>query len=116
MIRACLGIHQMKQMGKVVLLGTPNKGTTLVDIFKDSWWLRFAGPTANQLGADKNSFPNTLPASDYPLGILAGVTENGFLPSRIPGRDDRLVPVTSTCLGGMNNFIIIETQAHDDTL
>lgn len=109
-IRAYLGTHKMHHMGKVVMIGTPNKGTPLVDIFKDSWWMQFAGPTVNKLGTDKNSFPNTLPTPDYPLGIIAGVTENGFLSSRIPGQDDGLVPVNSTFLQGMNDFIILETN------
>ncbi len=110
MIRAYLGKHKLKYMGKVVLIGAPNQGTPIVDIFKDSWWMQFAGPTASQLGTDNGSFPNTLPAPDYPLGIIAGVTENGFLSSRIPGQDDGLVPVESTYIDGMNDFIIIETN------
>jgi pimeloyl-ACP methyl ester carboxylesterase len=110
MIRAYLGKHKMRNMGKVVLIGTPNKGTPIVDIFKDSWWMQFAGPTAVELGTANDSFPNTLPAPDYPLGIIAGVIDNGFLSSRIPGQDDGLVPVESTYLDGMNDFIIIETN------
>jgi len=110
MIRAYLGKHKVKYMGKVVLIGTPNKGTPIVDIFKDNWWMQYAGPTAIKLGTDNNSFPNTLPAPDYPLGIIAGVAGGGFLSSRIPGKDDGLVPVDSTALDGMNDFIIIETN------
>jgi pimeloyl-ACP methyl ester carboxylesterase len=110
MIRAYLGQHKIKQMGRAVLIGTPNEGTPLVDIFKDSWWMQFTGPTARALGTDSSSFPNTLPVPDYPLGIIAGVTENGFFSDQIPGKDDGLVPVESTFLEGMSDFIIIETN------
>ncbi len=110
MIRAYLGKHKVKHMGKAVLIGTPNKGTPIVDIFQDSWWMKLAGPMASNLGTDDNNFPHTLPAPDYPLGIIAGVTDSGFFSAQIPGKDDGLVPVASTYLEGMNDFIIIETN------
>lgn len=110
MIRAYLAGHRVKSMGKVVLIGTPNKGTPVVDLFKDSWWMQLAGPTASALGTDENSFPRSLPAPDYSLGIIAGVTDNGFFSGQIPGEDDGLVPVASTSLAGMEDFIIIETN------
>ncbi len=82
MIRAYLGQHKVKHMRKAVLIGTTSQGIPLVDIFKDIWWMKLAGLTASNLGTDDNNFPHTLPAPDYPLGIIAGVTDKRFFKVR----------------------------------
>jgi hypothetical protein len=91
------------------LIATPNAGTPLVDAYRDSWWMDLAGPTAKSLGTDPDSFPNSLPAPDYPVGVIAGVREAAFL-DLIPGDDDGLVPVESTKVAGMADFVVVESN------
>lgn len=110
LIRAYLGEHQIESLGKVVLIGSPNKGTPVVDLHKDKWWMKFAGDTALALGTDANGFPQQLPAPNYPLGIIAGVAEDTAMSEDIPGEDDGLVPVASTKVDGMDDFIILPTS------
>lgn len=109
LIRAYLQDKSVQNLGRVVLMGTPNQGTAIVDNFRDKWWMQFAGPTALALGTDKDSFPNSLKDPYYPVGVIAGETEwdnDEFL----PGKDDGLVSVESTKLkNGMTDFIVIET-------
>jgi len=109
-IRAYLANNELPTRGRIVLIGTPNNGTPLVDKYHDAWWMKLAGPTAQQLGTASNNFPATLPPPDYEVGVIAGLKENGFLPDAIPGADDGLVPVESTKLEGMADFIIVETS------
>ncbi len=107
-IRAYLERQRPDNLGQVVLIGTPNHGTDLVDQYKDRWWMKFAGETALSLGTDANSFPNSLPEPDYSLGVIAGIKEDSVEDDDpIPGADDGLVPVASTRLTGMRDFILL---------
>jgi hypothetical protein len=67
------------------------------------------GPTAKALGTDANSFPRSLEAPYYPVGIIAGERKSELNDSVIPGKDDGLVSVEATKIDAMTDFIIIET-------
>lgn len=108
-IRAYLAENAVRQRGRVVLIGTPNKGTPLVDAFQDSWWLALAGPTARALGTDPGSFPKSLPPPEYPVGVIAGLSENGLAQHFLADSSDGLVPVESTKLAGMVDFIVVKS-------
>lgn len=58
---------------------------------------------------DAESLPNSLPATDYPLGVIAGYREESVREDAIAGLDDGLVPERSTLIDGMDDFILIET-------
>jgi hypothetical protein len=89
-------------------MGTPNQGTPLVDRFEDRWWLQMLGESALSLGTGQNSFPQSLPPPDYSVGVIAGVVERYDNEEMLPGADDGLVPVESTKLDGMADFILLE--------
>jgi len=108
-IRAYLADNAVRRQGRVVLIGTPNKGTPLVDAFQDSWWLALAGPTARALGTGPDSFPKSLPPPEYPVGVIAGLSENGLAQHLLADSSDGMVPVESTKLVGMVDFILVES-------
>ena len=109
MVRAYLQDNKVDKLGRVVLLGTPNKGTEAADHFSNSWLMDILGPTAKALGTDDNSFPKSLETPYYPVGIIAGELKSQLNDSVIPGKDDGLVSVESTKIDAMTDFIIIET-------
>lgn len=108
MVRAYLQRERPANLGRVVLLGTPNRGTALVDRFRDKWWMHLLGPTASALGTDTESFPASLDPPHYPVGVIAGIShrDNDHL---LPGADDGLITVAATRLEGMADFIVLET-------
>jgi len=109
MARAYLGNHSLPNLKSVVLIGSPNKGTPIVDAFKESWWMNVVGDVALSLNTENKGFLSTLKAPDYPLGVIAGVVkEGGLFSDKIPGDDDGLVPLESTKVEGMNDFIILD--------
>lgn len=108
-IRGYLAESRVCTLGRVVLIATPNSGTPLVDTYRDSWWINLAGPAAKSLGTDPKSFPNSLPAPDYPVGIIAGVGESPLV-DMIPGKDDGLVPLESTKTANMTDFIAVDSN------
>jgi pimeloyl-ACP methyl ester carboxylesterase len=106
LIRAYLVENKLDNLGSVVLIGTPNQGSEIADYANRKWWGKFAGPAALSLGTKKESFPNTLPEPDYPVGIIAGVSSSDN-EEIIPGLDDGLVSVESTKLENMQDFIAV---------
>lgn len=106
--RAYLADKPVRTLGRVVLIGSPSQGTPLVDAYRDTWWMKIAGPTANALGTGADSFPRSLPAPDYPLGVIAGKRERHLEYPVIEGDDDGLVPVEATRVEGMQDFVVVE--------
>jgi pimeloyl-ACP methyl ester carboxylesterase len=110
LIRAYLDSIKVPNLGRVVLIGSPSKGTPIVDYFRDSWILKLAGPAASALGTDDKSFPRTLNAPYYPVGIIAGISSTFNNDGFIPGDDDGIVPVESTKIEGMTDFISVNVS------
>lgn len=109
-IRAYLDEHRLTTLGKAVLIGTPNQGTPLADRFKDNWLLKLFSNTALTLGTAPNSFPQTLEAPYYPVGVIAGKTDSFLTGSLIAGDDDGLVPVSSTPVQNMSDFVLVDVS------
>jgi len=109
LIRAYLSRHEPANRGHVVLIGTPNGGTEVVDSLDDRWWFPVLGPTAPLLGTKNNSFPKSIGPPDYPLGVIAGRKTGIFDEALLPGPDDGLVSVESTKIDGMADFVVVES-------
>ena len=107
MIRAHLAQISQPNLGRVVTIGTPHQGTDFVDHYRERWWMHFAGASALALSTAPGSFPNSLPAPDYPMGGIAGVRSEGDSDDAIVGPHDGLVPLWSARLPGMQDFVVL---------
>ena len=108
-IRAYLQDNPVAHLGRIVLIGTPNQGTPLVDRFQDHCLFELLGPTTGSLGTDGESLPRRLTTPHYPVGVIAGVVDRPLNDPLLPGPDDGLVPVESTKLDGMSDFVVVES-------
>ena len=108
-LRKYLAENTLKNMGRVVMLGPPNKGSEVVDTLKHVPGFKFInGPAGMQLGTGVASVPNSLGAPSYPVGIIAGsATINPILSQMLPNPDDGKVSVESTKLEGMKDHRVV---------
>jgi len=108
-VRYYLKHHEMEDLGKVVMLSPPNKGSEVVDKLGDTFifeWIN--GPAGQQLGTKANSLPRQLGEVDFELGVIAGNQSiNPVLSLLIPGEDDGKVSVKNTKVAGMADFVVI---------
>ncbi len=98
-----------KNLGHVVMLAPPNKGTPVVDQLGElpvfELWSGIAGM---QLGTGNDSLPNRLGPVKYSVGIVAGDQSiSPIFSNLIDGPDDGKVGVESTKVAGMTDHIVL---------
>lgn len=115
-LRYYLKNNKLENLGRVVMLATPNHGTEIVDFLgynKLFGWLfkRLQGPAAMQLSTDpKTSMPLQLGKANFEVGIIIGnIDESRFLSRLIKGENDGRVSIESSKLEGMKEHIIISS-------
>ncbi len=107
-IRAYLDSNRVKNLGRVVLIAPPNKGSPVADVFKNTWIIDLFGETIKLLGTDSTSFPNSIGDPYYPVGIIAGVGGSSLNNFFLPGLDDGIVPLESTKLNNTTDIIAFD--------
>lgn len=109
LLRDWLARNRPAEMGRVVMLAPPNHGSELVDRLGDNPVFSMVnGAAGKSLGTGPDSWPNSLPPADYPLGIIAGTRSiNPVWNAMLPGANDGKVTVESTRLDGMEAHLVL---------
>ena len=110
LIRSYLGENKINNLGSVVLMGTPNKGTPLVNEYQDKWYFSWLGPVVSELGVDTSDFLKTLQAPYYTVGVIAGNKPYTRFATSLKGSNDGMLTVESAQLEGMRDFIVIDVN------
>ena len=108
LLRAWMVDHRPDNLGRTVMLGPPNHGSELVDLFGELWLFEYlVGPAGTQLGREVESLPNFLGPADFEVGVIAGNRSAVPIPFIFHGPNDGLVAVDSTYLDGMADHIVL---------
>lgn len=106
-----LETHTIEHLSSIVMLGPPNHGSPLADMFHKNELARFIlGPVLSELTTTSQSVkPKDLPADhSYKIGIIAGnYTINPLGSFIFKEPNDGKVSVSSTQLDHMNDFIVL---------
>lgn len=108
-LRQHLSTHEIPNLGRVVMLAPPSKGSEVPE--KLDWlppfnWLN--GPAGKELGTAADCLPAQLPDVDFELGIIAGDRSvNPILSTLIPGKDDGKVAVKRADTANSTDFRVM---------
>lgn len=102
--------HRPPNLGRVVMLSTPNHGSRVADfMLRFKFYRRSFGPAGQQIGTDPNGIHHQLPPADYECGIIAGdrSIDPWFSWFLFRGPNDGKVSVENTQLEGMSDFTVV---------
>lgn len=107
-VRRFLATHALPNLGRVVMLAPPNRGSEVADVLRRSRMLARITPV-RELGTSADSVPLALPAATFPVGVIAGSRSHIPLFARwmhhVP--NDGVVAVERTKLDGMTDFVVL---------
>jgi len=109
LVRYYLQNHEIKNLGRVVMLAPPNQGCHVTDKL-NKWGIYrwFTGPAGQELGTGEDGLPAQLKPIEAEIGIIAGTSSlNPFFSSLVPGPDDGKVAVGCTKLEEMKDFLVL---------
>jgi len=108
--RYYIATKKPENLGRVVMMGTPNTGSEFADFMNEhaifgKMFKSVFGPAGQQLVTD---YPHIDDDITYPLGVIAGNRSiNPLAPWVLPGEHDGIVPVERTKIEGMSDHIIM---------
>lgn len=108
-VRSCLHRHPSDRIGRVLLIGTPNRGAELADTFRSNLLFKLIfGHPGQQLSCTDLGVAATLPAPAGEFAVIAGArnADGGYNPL-ITGDDDGTVGLNSARLPGACDFLIV---------
>lgn len=122
-VRSYLTKKPDPRIGRMVMIGVPNRGADLADRLKQNPLFRaIFGPAGQQLVSDTKGYIAKLPTPEFEFAIISGSRGSleGYNPL-IPGDDDGTVAVSSTRLPGAADFITVHglhafLMSNDETI
>lgn len=111
LVRYYLSRHRPENLGRVVMLSPPNRGSEAADHLRNKAlykWLN--GPAGQQLVTGPEGLPEQLGPVNFPLGVITGNQHSFFdawLADVIPGADDGKVSVERAKVEGMADFLVL---------
>jgi alpha-beta hydrolase superfamily lysophospholipase len=111
LVRYFLSRHGLDEIGRVVMLSPPNKGSEAADALKDlELYQWFNGPAGQQLVTGPEGLPARLGPVDYPVGVITGNRQaffDAWLADLFPGENDGKVSVERAKVAGMTDFLVV---------
>jgi len=110
-VREALSRDKPPNLGRVVMLSPPNRGSFVAERLKGWWLYRWLnGPAGQELGTGPDSLPNRLGAVDYEVGGITGNRHaffDAWFASLSPDANDGKVSVDDARVDGMSDFLVV---------
>jgi len=112
--RAYFKRHEPEKIGRIVMLGTPNRGAAMADRFHRLKAYRYLfGQPGQELTTGELGIAGELPVPDVEFAIIAGSFPRfGGLNPLVRGDDDGMVTIESTRLDGAADFLAVPNVLH----
>ncbi|WP_327210522.1 esterase/lipase family protein [Rhizobium leguminosarum] len=109
LVRTILAAGRPKNLGRVVMIGTPNGGSEVADLLRDfKPYRKIFGPAGRQLVTDQAAFSHIFADPDFEVGVIAGSVRSGPISSRLfKAPNDGKVSVASTVLPNCADHIVL---------
>ena len=109
-VRAIINRYKLNNLGRVVMIGTPNQGSQISDSLRSyKIYVRILGPAGQQLTTNQSEFQSVLGKLSYETGIIAGSINiyplGWFL---LEGKNDGRVTVENTKIDGMSDHVTVQ--------
>lgn len=111
--RLYIANHRPARLGRLVMLGTPNRGSEVADLLRRlSLYRRIYGPAGLQLTTDQPAALASLPPPDYAVGVIAGCRTLDPIASTfvLPRPNDGRVSLESSKLANMADHTIVKAS------
>jgi pimeloyl-ACP methyl ester carboxylesterase len=111
-VRYWLRDHADPDVGRMVMLGPPNRGSEVTDKYRDAWWYRIStGPAGQQIGTGLDSVPNQLGPAPVETAVIAGTrASNPAFDALFGGPNDGKVSVARTRIPGLADFLQVDSS------
>ncbi len=111
LVRYYLQTRRIPDLGNIVMLSPPNKGSELADHLKDIYFYKIlTGPAGQQLGTDSDSIIKQIKPIKGHIGIITGDRSlDPWFSTIIPGEDDGKVSIESAKLAEMSDFLVVDS-------
>lgn len=112
LIRVYLKKYRPRNLGRVVMVGTPNRGSEVADFLKDFYiYRKLYGPAGQQLITNQEKFSHIFCELDFEAGMIAGNTSIDPISSKMIGKpNDGKVSLESAFMEGAKEQIIISSS------
>jgi len=114
LVRTILHKYKPKYLGRVILVGSPSKGSEIADLLQNNFFYkRLVGPAGKELVTEQQILKEISYKVDYEIGCIAGVL-NGISKIIYPisyfllkKQSDGRVSLDSTKIDGVKDYIIV---------
>lgn len=109
LLRYYLHDNTIENLGIVIMLAPPNRGSEIIDFYKENSIVSsLIGPAAMQMGTEKTDLPHLLGDAYFSPIIIAGTKSySEYFSSILPGDDDGKISVFNCSINGMKELITL---------
>jgi len=108
-VRHLARVHPGIPIGRVVMIGPPNRGSRLARHLSGSRVMRrLAGPVGPLLASPPEEIARLLGPVDFELGVIAGDVRRSVLAGWLAGPSDGRLLIPETQVDGMVDFVAVQ--------